>query len=392
MSIAAALPISNSFSLMSLEKSDSIPSAICQIYPHDSLKKILDTVQPSAADRWAFAGKEIASKSYVELSSGRGVEVLTFKDQLSKCIGSFSSVAKESCQEGFAVYDQATDTQWCQLISALVDEKVEEAEDWSCGWNSMQNALYLQTGMKCTFLEMLQFFIGQLHNKTEPLASKLAKVQTAEDLQQFSKKEGLAEYVMHLCILFYEEPLLRTLSSLTHQIFFQAKGTQRQLDLAEDNVFSDVEWVTEKELIQQIKNHPFVKDGPLFFTANGESLFLTENQDRKMIVIDPHNFKRDPAFSALRQVQDWEISGTQVSLRTQDMNGKTVVYRRVENVTGLHRDINYGPLTTFLADIRKSAPLSVDELSEQLSKLATDFEAFDKSFTEVNARLNPESD
>ena len=392
MAAPAYLSISSSFTIMDLMKTGSAASAVSRVYPQDPLKKILHTTSPSMADRWAHSGKEIASKSFVELLSGRVVETLTFKDQSIQCIGSFSSVAQEGCQEGFAVCDQTTDAQWCQLVLTLLDEKVKETEDWSCGWNSMQNALYLQTGMKCTFLEMLQFFVSQLNTKTEQLVSKLAKVKTDEDLKQFSEREGLFEHGMHIHSLFDAEPLLMTLSTFTHQIFFQAIGTQHKSDLFEGKTFSGLELVTEQELIQKVKNHPFMKEGPLLFTADGVGLLLLENQDRKLVVVDPYNLQRDSLFSTLRYVQDWEVFELEVNLRTQDINGKAVVYSRVENVTGLHRDIKYGPLSAFLADIRNRDPLGVDELGELLVKLRADMNAFNATFRKVNADLNSKGD
>ena len=385
--MSAPAPISSNSvsSQLSACGADMTATAVAQVYKGDSIKKRLQTVKPSPADSLAFPKQAIVSKTYFELNSGRIVEVLEFKDGRNQCIGSFNGQPADSCREGWATYDKSTDKQWCYFVSQLEEEDVTDADDWSCGWNSFQNMVYLRTGMKVSVLEILHHFIDRLNQKTEQIFGTIKGVKNKEDL---SKVMGeLMPHVVSVMMLFGSEdaPFFYTLRSFTEEVLFNSAGTK-----CIDDGLLDAKRVTAAELIEKIRSHSFAEKGPLTFFSGTYALLLHADEGGSIIVIDPHNLKRVPDFYAQKTIQEWTPNnkGTAFAIQTQTMQGKKDHYRNCEQVNGLENDVDCAKFQEFLGEVRAREPLTQESVYERLLTLKTKMECFDRTFIEVESSLD----
>ncbi len=341
--------------------------AIVKVYGSDKVKRHIADVKPSQADCAVFRGKEILKKSYYQLESGQVVEVLTFDDKTQRCIGSFTSTPEECCQEGWAAYHSLTDKQWCQLVSDFTKEKIDKADDWSCGWNSLQNLIYIQTGMKMSVMELMHAFA--LKAKKEGLAAVQSIAKASNPVTRESAKEACATYLkMMLGFFSMTTPMpLFCFGNLQEELLLGAKHT---ICLGGD--FVNVTHVSASQLADKIKAHSFAVNGPLLLQAGSEGLLLHADKNGQIILIDPHNLKRTPAFSAQSSVQQFNPLGRSFWMKTThgSMGGCTTV-------SGLDKDIDPRKLQELLS---QSKGASVESVSKEISSLGKILEQFEQFF------------
>lgn len=347
---------------------------IKRVFGGDLLKTQLGYVEPSSADHLAFLSAKISGKFHVELSSGRIVEILKFSDGTVKCIGAFTEKAEKCSNEGWAAFNPTLDGQWCQLFSSFTSEKVSEAGDWSCGWNSLQNLMYIKTGMKFTALELLHCYLARLIQTSDHLMEAVGKVNNDEELKQLMSKE-LGVHLLMVIKLLSEEPWLSFLSPQADELLLGSRGTTCKKDDWENVITASPE-----ELINKIKTHPFRQQGPLIVTTEEEALLIHADEGGTLCIIDPHNIKRTANFRTQHNIREWKAQFDSFNLKTQDQLGHIQMLWGFNYSGGLQNDIDCEPTKSFIEEFRRKNILTVDIVSEQLKSLRSKMENLNEKF------------
>ncbi|MBM3201782.1 MAG: hypothetical protein FJZ56_05185 [Chlamydiae bacterium] len=383
MSISAVCGFQQNFSNNDIE---SLEPAVSKVYNNDCIKNIIRNKEPSEADIMAFKDKEIAFKTYVELNSGRLVEVLHFTDDSKECVGSFSDQAHESCQEGFASYDHATDKLWCDLVSLLEEQHVEESDNWSCAWNSYQNMIYLQTGIKVSVKELISYYIDRLLDETLELFDKLDSVESKEELDELLEARILNHTIMISSIFTSESgPYLGASMPCVEKLFFSSLGVCSQEDVSHQTPYMQA-----SELSEGIENHNFRVNGPLTLGTSSEAFLLLKNEEGRVCVIDPHNMKRRADFKAKSVIESSLASQSEkdFTLIARDLSQKTHHYRRCDYVGGLDQPFICSKVVSAISSSRLEKPLDAEELFGKMTHLIDQMNAFDYKFSEKTFLLS----
>ena len=370
--MASSIPhISSALPFIPLEI-DLVSGKIAKIYGTDTVKRHVKDQKPFLSDSLIFRNSTITRKSYFELESGRIVEVLHFQDGSQQCIGSFTYGAEECSHEGWATYHPLSDEQWCVLASAQIKESIE-AEDWSCAWNSLQNLLYIKTGMKMSVLEAMHCFVQYEQSKMEVIVSALKKDQenpSAVLAKNFCDLKLLIDFFS-----FDEEGLIFSGGNLIEEALL---GSQYATIL---QGCENATYLEPKEMVAAIKAHSCQKDGPLLVTIDGGSYVLYADQAGHWILIDPHNLARSPNFYAQQFVNELTASHRDLLLKTQNLSGKRDSYRGFHGVTGLSKDIDIQIFQKLLSEQRTNGPLAVEAVLKQISALANLLQECETFFT-----------
>ncbi len=367
-------------SASSLYSPSQTEKAIAEIFGADTLVKLLSRENPSLADK--LVHQDASQKSYYELASGRVVEVLTLKGGRELCIGSFTYTEEECCREGWATYHTGTDKQWCELETNFIQTRGEPdftqdlAENWSCGWNCLQNYLYVQTGKKHTVLELMHYFIETAEKK---IGKTFEALSSAKNRDECSEIIGQAIPDILSISSFFDEEIRFSNNDLIGQLLLgESKSATCEEGEHENGIY-----YSPKEFAEVLIKTAGADQSAILRLNHMEGHLLYSNPSGRLILIDPHNWKRSPNFESHRFVQEIVAAENSITLKTQHLSGQIQSYRRCLFAVGLGNDRNLTPLMEQLAKVQANGPIDVQIISKEMLALADTIEKCNSFFPDA---------
>ncbi|MCH9613128.1 MAG: hypothetical protein S4CHLAM102_16340 [Chlamydiia bacterium] len=264
---------------------EMVRGPVSNLFFEDEVVEVVSSEPPSPADLTAFSRVgQVVEKAYCRLQSKRIVEVVLLDDQSVRCIGSFSYTHEVASKEGWAAYLKKTDEEQQQIASTYVECETD-LEDWSCGWNSIQNAIYLQLQRKVSVLDLLYLTAKKINDRLPPIIAQIRAGETTEE------SAGYLFSTINFLNPGEDAPSFFASSAMIDHIIFGAQASHcMQEDYPAMHRFSTDELSAQVEAIQ--------KGEFATISGEGEAYLIYRDDEDQLKLIDPHNLRRKPDFRA----------------------------------------------------------------------------------------------